>query len=179
MFTQNPFSALSEIISPTIMQYYVLAMFVLVVVGTLLDTLHKQSAKYFFANSKKAKEMATRNVGGGEKLSIAVKTVAADVVTSAEFCNADRRIAHLLTMYGFLLFIVTTAMMVFYYPHRYSRLPTFYRFCGMWARRCYAWAVTGSGSSFALMWQPRAIPGTVLYALICSYCRCWRWRHSA
>src|SRR5262249_32932658 len=32
------------------------------------------------------------------------------------FCNARRRIAHLLTMYGFLLYVVTTVIMVFAYP---------------------------------------------------------------
>ena len=32
------------------------------------------------------------------------------------FCNARRRLAHLLTMYGFLLYVGTTAVMVFGYP---------------------------------------------------------------
>jgi hypothetical protein len=116
MITYNPFSVLSENISPAIMQIYVVAMFILVVGGTLLDVIHKKSAKYFFENSKKARQQATRTVGGGEKLSIAAKTVVADIATSAEFCNQDRRIAHLLTMYGFVIFIVTTAIMVFFYP---------------------------------------------------------------
>ena len=116
MLTDNPFSILSEIISPAIMQIYVVAMFVLVVGGTLLDTLHKKSAKYFFENSKKAKENATRTIGGGEKAGIAIKTVAEDILTSAEFCNPKRRIAHLLTMYGFVIFVVTSAIMVFSYP---------------------------------------------------------------
>ena len=30
-------------------------------------------------------------------------------LTSAEFCTARRRIAHLLTMYGFLAYVITTA----------------------------------------------------------------------
>jgi len=34
---------------------------------------------------------------------------------SGEFCNARRRIAHLLTMYGFLAYVITTAVMVFCY----------------------------------------------------------------
>ena len=125
MITENPFSLLSESISPAIMQIYVIAMFVLVVGGTLIDTIHKKSAKYFFENSKKAKEASTRNVGGGEKLSIAVKTVVSDIATSAEFCNQKRRIAHLLTMYGFVIFIVATVIMVFFYSTPAVSTPSF------------------------------------------------------
>lgn len=115
MITDNPFSALSEIISPAIMQTYVVAMFILVVGGTILDTLHKKSAKYFFAKAEKAKANATKTLGGGEKISIAASTVAADILTSAEFCHTNRRLAHLLTMYGFVMFVATSAIMVFGY----------------------------------------------------------------
>ena len=45
-----------------------------------------------------------------------MKTVAVDVLASGEFCNPRRRVAHLLTMYGFILYVVTTALMVFVYP---------------------------------------------------------------
>jgi len=115
MFTINPFSELSGLISPIWMQLYVIAMVILVVGGTLLDTLHKKSARYFFENSEKARKAASRTVSGGEKAAIAIKTVAEDVLTSAEFCNQRRRLAHLLTMYGFVIFAVTTAIMIFGY----------------------------------------------------------------
>jgi hypothetical protein len=55
-------------------------------------------------------------VGGGEMISMAIKTAVVDVAASGEFCNPRRRIAHLLTMYGFITFAVTTAIMVFCYP---------------------------------------------------------------
>ena len=113
MFTINPFSELSGLISPIVMQIYVIAMVILVVGGTLLDTIHKKSAKYFFENSEKQKKMASRQVSGGEKVGIAIKTVAEDVLTSAEFCNQRRRVAHLLTMYGFILFILSPAVLIF------------------------------------------------------------------
>jgi hypothetical protein len=115
MFTINPFSELSELISPFAMQVYVVAMVLLVVGGTVLDMIHKKSAQYFFKNAEKAKAAATRSVSGGEKVSIAIKTVAEDVLTSGEFCNPRRRVAHLLTMYGFILFAATTAIMIFAY----------------------------------------------------------------
>jgi hypothetical protein len=115
MFTTNPFAELSGLIPPIAMQIYVILMAILVAGGTLLDTIHKKSAQYFFENSEKQKKMATREVSGGEKVGIAVKTVAVDVLTSAEFCNQKRRVAHLLTMYGFILFVASTAVMIFGY----------------------------------------------------------------
>ena len=49
-------------------------------------------------------------------VSVAIQTAVVDVLASGEFCNMQRRIAHLLTMYGFLAYVITTAIMVFAYP---------------------------------------------------------------
>ena len=116
MFTSNPFAELSASIPPTIMQAYVVVMILMVAGGTLLDILHKKSAKYFFDNWESAKSKGSRQVGGGEKASVAIQTTVVDVLASGEFCNMQRRIAHLLTMYGFLAYVFTTAIMVFAYP---------------------------------------------------------------
>ncbi|MCP3852216.1 MAG: adenylyl-sulfate reductase [Gammaproteobacteria bacterium] len=97
------------------MQAYVIAMFVLVVGGTIIDTLHKKSAQYFFENSEKAKSNATRQVSSGEKTSLAIQTLTNEVLTSSEFSNQQRRMSHLLTMYGFIIFVATTAIMIFGY----------------------------------------------------------------
>jgi hypothetical protein len=115
MFTSNPFAELSASISPAVMQSYVGIMIFLVVAGTLFDVVHKKSAKYFFQNWRKAKTQGTE-VGGGEMISVAVQTVAIDAITSGEFCNLRRRIAHLLAMYGFVIYVVTTTVTVFLYP---------------------------------------------------------------
>lgn len=116
MFTSNPFAVLSASISPGVMQAYVVVMILLVVAGTLFDVVHKGSAKYFFANWRKSQKKGAKQVGGGALASIAVRTVAVDVLTSGEFCNPHRRVAHLLTMYGFILYLVATVAMVFSYP---------------------------------------------------------------
>ncbi len=108
------------------MQIYVVAMFVLVVGGTLLDTLHKKSAQWFYKNAEEAKKNATREISGGEKASIAMKTVAEDILTSAEFCNTKRRLAHLLTMYGFVIFVAVSAILVFAYPTPASATPAIF-----------------------------------------------------
>jgi len=116
MFMSNPFSELSAFISPMVMQGYIVLMVLLVVGGTVLDMIHKKSAQYFFENAKKAKKSAKRSVGAGEKASIAVRVLVNEVLTSGEFCNVKRRLSHLLTMYGFIIFVVTTAIMIFAYP---------------------------------------------------------------
>ena len=116
MFTNNPFAAVSDFLAPSVMQGYVVLMVLLVAAGTLFDIVHKGSAKYFFDNWRKTKSKAVTQVGGGELVSLAIKTGIVDVLTSGEFCNARRRLAHLLTMYGFVIYVVTTAVMVFGYP---------------------------------------------------------------
>lgn len=116
MLTSNPFAALSASIPPIAMQTYVVIMIILVAGGTLFDIVHKKSAKYFFENWRNAKNQGTQPVGGGELVSLAIQTAAVEVLTSAEFCNARRRFAHLLTMYGFLTYVITTVVMVFWYP---------------------------------------------------------------
>ena len=115
MFTSNPFAELSASIPPIVMQTYVVIMIILVAGGTLFDIWHKKSAKYFINNWRNAKNKGTQQVGGGEMVSLAVQTAVVDVLTTVEL-DARRRIAHLLTMYGFLVYVITTAIMVFWYP---------------------------------------------------------------
>ena len=116
MFTSNTFAELSASIPTVYMQGYIVVMVLLVIGGTILDMMHKKSAQYFFENAKKAKKSAKRSVGGGEKASIAVAVLANEVLTSGEFKNIRRRLSHLLIMYGFIIFVVTTAIMIFVYP---------------------------------------------------------------
>jgi hypothetical protein len=113
MLAINPFASLSASLSPALMQGYVVAMLILVVAGTLADMVHKGSARYFFDNWRKSRSRSKRQVGGGELVSIAVKTAVVDVLASGEFCSLRRRIAHLLGMYGFVLYAATTTIMVF------------------------------------------------------------------
>jgi predicted small integral membrane protein len=116
MFTSNPFAELSAFVPPVIMQTYIVAMILMVAGGTLFDVMHKKSARYFFDNWRNAKNKGTRQIGGGEMVSLAIQTAVVEGLTSGEFCNPRRRIAHLLTMYGFLAYVITTVIMVFAYP---------------------------------------------------------------
>ena len=122
MFSINPFAELSASISPTVIQTYVVVMILLVAAGTLFDIVHKKSAKYFFQNWQKAKSQGT-DVGAGKMVSIAVQTAVIDAITSGEFCNQRRRVAHLLSMYGFVLYAAATAVMVFGFPTATTTTP--------------------------------------------------------
>ena len=116
MLTSNPFAELSASIPPFVMQTYVVIMMLLVAGGTVYDTLHKKSAQYFFRNWRKASSTATQQVSAGEMASLAVRAVVVEGLMSGEFCNLRRRLAHLITMYGFLAYVIATAIMVFWYP---------------------------------------------------------------
>jgi hypothetical protein len=118
MITTNPFADLSASLplEPGVMQAYVVLMVLLVIGGTLLDVVHKKSAQYFFEKGQSLKKIAKRELSGGEKMSLAVSTLTNEVLSSSEFENPDRRFAHLFTMYGFVFFVVTTAIMIFGLP---------------------------------------------------------------
>ncbi len=124
MITSNPFAELSASIPPVVMQTFVVAMIVLVAAGTLFDIIHKGSARYFFENWRKSKSRSKKAVSTGELVSIAIQTGVVDVLTSGEFCNMRRRIAHLLTMYGFVMYVAATALMVFSFPTAATPTPS-------------------------------------------------------
>ena len=123
MITINPFFELSEFIPSIAMQAFVVAMIILVVAGTVVDMIHKKNVKYFFENARKAKKQATRTVSAGKKISIVIKTVASDVITTSELAG-KRRIAHLLGMYGTIIFWATSAIMIFCYSTTESVTPS-------------------------------------------------------
>ena len=133
-FTSTPISALAESGAVTWagMQTYVTVMIALVAVMTVLDLIHKGSATYFFNASKKAEadlkqgladgnsnctigtnEGRFKALTGGDKMGALINTVVVDVATSGEFHNPVRRLVHLLTMYGFILFNASTAMIIY------------------------------------------------------------------
>jgi hypothetical protein len=115
MFTNNPFAALPDFLSPLGMQVYIVLMLLAVVIGTLFDVYHKGSARFFAQRSEKSNAAAQRRLSGGETFSLAVETIVESAV-SGEFCKWPRRISHLLMMYGFFLYLITTVVMIFAYP---------------------------------------------------------------
>src|SRR6185312_3184738 len=115
MFNNNPFAAVMEFLSPLGMEVYIVLMFVAVVAGTLFDISHKGSAKYFAQRKEKSRTAAKRQLSGADTFSLAVSTIA-EAAVSGEFCKWPRRISHLLMMYGFFLYVITTVVMVFAYP---------------------------------------------------------------
>ena len=114
MFTTNPFAVLSSTVPSIALQAFVLLMLALVVIGTLMDIIHKKNVKYFFNNAKKQKA-ASRELSLGEKTAIISKTVVHDIGTTSELGLGKRRFAHVLGMYGTILFWIGSGVMIFGY----------------------------------------------------------------
>lgn len=116
----NPFARLNaempNFFTPELMKGYVMLMVLFVIGGVLFDIWHKKSAKYFFEHSKNQEKHATRKVSSSEKTGFIVETLKKEVLTSGEFSNTQRRLSHLLSMYGFIIFVVMTAILIFAYP---------------------------------------------------------------
>jgi len=124
MLSVNPFSTLAETVPSAFMQWFVILMAILVFVGTLIDIIHKKNVKYFFENAKKAKLSATKILTTGEKISVISKTIVSDIATTSELGAGKRRAAHLLGMYGTVLFWIGSVIMIFCYSSPSSNTPT-------------------------------------------------------
>ena len=124
MIYNNPFSSLSELVPSIVMQGFLIMMIAFAAIGTFVDIIHKKNVKYFFENAKKAKKSATKKLGTSEKVSIIAKTVVYDIGTTSELGAGKRRVAHLLGMYGTILFWVTSAVMIFCYSSISSNTPS-------------------------------------------------------
>jgi hypothetical protein len=111
--TTTPIADLSATISYNTMESFIYVMFALVIVMTLVDVWHKKSMRWFNENVAKGKLNATKDLSAGDKVGIAVSTIVVDVLSAGEFCNFNRKLAHLLTMYGFILFNAMTAIIIF------------------------------------------------------------------
>ena len=135
MLGTNPFSVLAETVSPFAMQSFIVAMIVLIALGTIIQMIHHKNLTYFFNNAKKAKLQATREIGSGERVSILAKTAVVDIGTTSELGFGKRRLSHVLGMYGTIIFWISSAVLVF----------------------CYTGADKTSSSTWSVLWHVGAI----------------------
>ena len=135
MLEINPFSALSELIPVIVMQSFIIAMILLIACGTVIQMIHHKNLTYFFNNAKKAKLQATREVGTLEKAKILAKTTVYDIGTTSELGFGKRRLAHVLGMYGTIIFWISSAILVF----------------------CYTGAEKSTSSLWSILWHLGAI----------------------
>ena len=87
-------------------------------------SINTNTGKYFFNNDKKAKKSATRELGTSEIVSVIAKTVVYDIGTTSELGAGKRRVAHLLGMYGTVLFWLASVVMIFLYASTSSDTPS-------------------------------------------------------
>ena len=123
MISTNPFSEISNIVPTFAMQAFVILMIILVLLGTFIDIIHKKNVKYFFENAKKAKKSAKKTLTTGEKTSVIIKTITNDILTTSELGAGKRRAAHLLGMYGTILYWLASVVMIFCYSSANSDTP--------------------------------------------------------
>ncbi|MEF8793140.1 hypothetical protein [Thiohalorhabdus sp.] len=123
MFTSNPFAELTVFLSPAFMQIYIVLMILAVAAGTIYDMLHKKSFQFFMQRRQNSEARARRPLGTGQKFGVALKTLGKEVLTSGEFCNTKRQLSHLLLFYGFLLYLISTIVMVYAYPTAQATTP--------------------------------------------------------
>lgn len=116
MFTTNPFIPLTAFVSPAVVQGYIVLMVLAVAIGTVIDLLLEKKLKFFLQERKRAKAAAKQQLGAVNMAAIATRTLVNDIATFGEFCNRHRRISHVLMFYGFVLYLITTIVMVFVYP---------------------------------------------------------------
>ena len=114
MLSNNPFSILAESVSPIAMQSFIIAMIILIALGTIIQMIHHKNLTYFFNSAKKAKLAATKELGFNEKTSIIAKTTVVDIATTSELGFGKRRLAHVLGMYGTILFWVSSVVLVYH-----------------------------------------------------------------
>ena len=115
MLTNNPYAELALVLPAVTIQFFVIAMVLLVVISTGLDMLHKKNVVYFFRNAKKAKKSAKTELSAGKKTAVILKTVAHDIATTSELGMGKRRLAHVLGMYGTILFWIASVLLIFKY----------------------------------------------------------------
>ena len=135
MIYNNPFSTLTEIISPHAMQSFIITMVALIALGTIIQMINHKNVTYFLNNAKKAKLQATREISAGEKASIIAKTTVVDIGTTSELGFGKRRLSHVLGMYGTILFWVSSVVLVF----------------------CYTGADKSSSTTWSTLWHVGAI----------------------
>ena len=114
----NPFAELSAWLPPLFMQFYVVLMILAVAAGTLADMVHKGSARFFLRDWKKKRTAATRRLGLAAVAGHALRTLGFEVAVSGELiaCGLQRWASHLLLFYGFVIYLVSTVVLVFGYP---------------------------------------------------------------
>lgn len=116
MYNPNPFVSLTLFLPAAGMQIYVGLMVCAVLIGTLWDVYRGRKLLFFTRERSEARKRQKRNLTAGERVGVLAKAIVINVATSAEFQNKSRRATHLLGLYGFVTYLISSLLMVFVYP---------------------------------------------------------------
>ncbi len=115
MFTTNPFASVMDSLPTGSLHVFIVLMVVAVAMGTSFDMYHKGSAQFFARRRERAGDAAKRPLSGIHTAYLALVTFL-EAAVSGEFCKWQRRLSHLLMMYGFLIYVAATVVLVFAAP---------------------------------------------------------------
>jgi hypothetical protein len=116
MYNPNPYVGLTLFLPTIGLQIFVGLMVCAVIIGSLWDLYRGRKLQFLKKQRSEARERQTRSLTAGERIGVVAKAVVINIATSAEFQNKSRRTTHLLGLYGFVIYLLSTVLMVFLYP---------------------------------------------------------------
>jgi hypothetical protein len=116
MYNPNPYVCLTFFLPTAGMQIYMGLMVCAVIIGTLRDLYRGRKLRFFVKRRFETRERQNRSLTAGEKMGVVAKAIVINVATSAEFQNKSRRTTHLLGLYGFVIYLISSLLMVLIYP---------------------------------------------------------------
>jgi hypothetical protein len=116
MYDPNPYAGLTLFLPAAALQIYMGVMVCAVIIGTLWDLYRGRKWQFFKKERSEAREGQVRSLTAVERTGAVAKAIAINIATSAEFQNKSRRATHLLGLYGFVIYLLSSLLMVFFYP---------------------------------------------------------------
>ena len=116
MYNPNPYVSLTLFLPAIGLQIYMGLMISAVVIGTLWDLYRGRKLRFFRKERSEIRKRQARSLTAGERIGVVAKAIVINIATSAEFQNKSRRTTHLLGLYGFVIYLLSSLLMVFLYP---------------------------------------------------------------
>jgi len=116
MYHPNPFESLTMFLPAVGWRIYACLMASAVIIGTLSDLYHGRKLEFFLRQRSETAHVRPEKLAAGKKIIAVAKAIFINIATTAEFQNKPRRITHLLGLYGFVMYLISTLLMIFLYP---------------------------------------------------------------
>jgi hypothetical protein len=116
MYTLNPYEGLSIFLPAIGWQIYACLMIFAVIIGTLWDLYYGRKLEFFKKQRSEVRQRQAGRLTAGQRIAAVAKAIIINIATTAEFQNKARRTTHLLGLYGFVIYLISSLLMIFLYP---------------------------------------------------------------